>query len=152
MTAGEKPPVPLRAQALTMPTLKIVLPTRRGKFDSDLVESGPPAMITDQGIRLIYNSRNEPSFGDKSLAVGTYTAAQALFDINDPTRLLKRMDHFFMRPELPYETTGQINQVVFLEGLARFKNKWFLCYGTADSKIAVASRPVNEEAGHPPNP
>ena len=48
-----------------------------------------------------------------------------------------------MRPELPYETTGQINQVVFLEGLARFKNKWFLYYGTADSKIAVATRPVN---------
>ncbi len=143
MAAGEKPPVPLRAHALTMPTLKIVLPTRAGKFDSDLVESGPPAMITDQGIRLIYNSRNEPAFGDKNLPVGTYTAAQALFDINDPTKLLKRMDNYFMRPELPYETTGQINQVVFLEGLARFKNNWFIYYGTADSKIAVATRPVN---------
>ncbi|WP_234997183.1 glycoside hydrolase family 130 protein [Hymenobacter roseosalivarius] len=140
MAAGEKPPVPLRAHALTMPTLKIVLPTRAGKFDSDLVEPGPPAMLTDQGIRLIYNSRNEPSFGDKSLPVGTYTAAQALFDKNDPTKLLKRMDTFFMRPELPYETTGQINQVVFLEGLARFKGQWFMYYGTADSKIAVAVR------------
>lgn len=142
MAAGEKPPVPLRAQALTMPDLKIILPTRAGKFDSDLVESGPPAMLTDQGIRLIYNSRNEPSFGDKTLPVGTYTAAQALFDGNDPTKLLKRMDTYFMRPELPYETTGQINQVVFLEGLARFKNQWFIYYGTADSKIAVATRPV----------
>lgn len=142
MAAGEKPPVPLRAQALTMPDLKIILPTREGMFDSDLVESGPPAMITDQGIRLIYNSRNEPSFGDKTLPVGTYSAAQALFDANDPTKLLKRMDTYFMRPEKPYETTGQVNQVVFLEGLARFKNKWFMYYGTADSKIAVATRPV----------
>ena len=97
-------------------------------------------MITDQGIRLIYNSRNEPSFGDKNLPVGTYSAAQALFDKNDPSKLLKRMDNYFMRPEKPYETTGQVNQVVFLEGLARFKSKWFLYYGTADSKIAVASR------------
>ncbi len=142
MAAGEKPPVPLRAQALTMPYLKIILPTRAGKFDSDLVESGPPAMITDQGIRLIYNSRNEPSFGDKSLPVGTYSAAQALFDAHDPTKLLQRSDTYFMRPERPYETTGQVNQVVFLEGLARFKDKWFLYYGTADSKIAVATRPV----------
>ena len=142
MAAGEKPPVPLRAQALTMPDLKIILPTREGKFDSDLVESGPPAMLTDQGIRLIYNSRNEPSFGDKNLPVGTYSAAQALFDKTDPTKLLQRSDTYFMRPERPYETTGQVNQVVFLEGLARFQGKWFLYYGTADSKIAVASRPV----------
>jgi predicted GH43/DUF377 family glycosyl hydrolase len=143
MAAGEQPPVPLRAQALTMPNLKIVLPTRAGKFDSDLVESGPPAMLTTQGIHLIYNSRNEPAFGDKNLPVGTYTAAQALFDPNDPARLLKRSATYFMRPELPYETTGQINQVVFLEGLARFKNQWFLYYGTADSKIAVATRPAD---------
>ena len=140
MAAGEKPPVPLRAQALTMPTLKIILPTRAGKFDSDLVESGPPAMITDQGIRLIYNSRNEPSFGDKALPVGTYAAAQALFDANDPTKLLHRTDTYVTRPERLYETTGQVNHVVFLEGLARFKGKWLLYYGTADSKIAVATR------------
>lgn len=141
MAAGEKPPVPLRAQAATLPTLKVVLPTRAGKFDSDLVESGPPAMLTDRGIRLIYNSRNEPAFGDKSLPVGTYAAAQALFDKDDPTRLLQRMDTYFMRPEKPYETTGQVNQVVFLEGLARFQSRWLLYYGTADSKIAVAARP-----------
>ena len=67
MAPGETPPVPLRAQALTMPDLKIVLPTRAGMFDSDLVESGPPAMLTDQGIRLIYNSRNVPAIGDKTL-------------------------------------------------------------------------------------
>ena len=143
MAPGEKPPVPLRDQALTVPNLKVVLPTRAGKFDSDLVESGPPAMLTDQGIRLIYNSRNDPAFGDKSLPLGTYSAAQALFDPNDPTKLLQRMDTYFMRPERPYETTGQVNQVVFLEGLARFKSRWFLYYGTADSKIAVATRPAD---------
>jgi len=142
MAPGEKPPVPLRAQALTLPHLKVVLPTRAGKFDSDLVESGPPAMLTDQGIRLIYNSRNVPAIGDKSLPEGTYTAAQALFDKDDPSRLLQRTNTYFLRPDKPYEKTGQVNQVVFLEGLARFKSTWFLYYGTADSKIAVATRPV----------
>ena len=142
MAPGEQPPVPLRSQALTMPELKVVLPTRAGKFDSDLVEPGPPAMLTAQGILLIYNSRNDPAFGDKSLPLGTYSAAQALFDPRDPTRLLQRLDTYFMRPERPYETTGQVNQVVFLEGLARYKSRWFLYYGTADSKIAVATRAV----------
>lgn len=141
MAAGETPPVPLRAQAQTMPDLKIVLPTRQGRFDSDLVEPGPPAMLTDQGIRLLYNSRNVPAIGDKSLPEGTYAAAQALFDKHDPTRLLRRMDTYFIRPERPYETTGQVNQVVFLEGLARYNKQWLLYYGTADSKIAVAARP-----------
>jgi len=141
MKVGEHSQVKLRSQALTMPDLKIVLPTREGRFDSDLVESGPPAMLTDKGIRLIYNSRNMREYGDKSLPDGTYTAAQVLFDKNDPTRIIKRMDNYFMRPEKPYEITGQVNQVCFLEGLTRFKNVWYLYYGTGDSKIAVAVTP-----------
>lgn len=48
------------------------------------------------------------------------------------------MNHYFMKPSQPYETTGQVNQVCFAEGLAQFDGKWFLYYGTADSKIAVA--------------
>jgi beta-1,2-mannosidase len=139
MKTGEQPPVKLRDEALNMPDLKVVLPTRAGKFDSDLVESGPPAMLTDKGILLIYNSRNVPSFGDKSLAEGTYAASQVLFDKNDPTKILHRMNTYFIKPEKTYEITGQVNQVCFVEGLTRFKNKWYLYYGTADSKIAVAS-------------
>ncbi len=138
MKAGEQPPVKLRSQAANMPQLKVVLPTREGKFDSDLVESGPPAMLTDKGILLIYNSRNMQAYGDKSLPDGTYTAGQVLFDKNDPTKILKRVSTYFMRPEKPYEITGQVNQVCFLEGLTQFKNKWYLYYGTGDSKIAVA--------------
>ena len=48
------------------------------------------------------------------------------------------MDHYFMKPEKNYELTGEVNNVCFIEGLAQFKDKYFLYYGTADSKIAVA--------------
>jgi beta-1,2-mannosidase len=138
MKSGEKSPVKLRNQSLTMPLLKIALPTRSGHFDSDLVESGPPAMITDKGILLIYNSRNVPAYGDKSLTEGTYTVSQVLFDKNNPTKILHRLDKWFLKPEKSYELSGQVNQVCFAEGLTQFKNKWYLYYGTADSKIAVA--------------
>lgn len=111
---------------------------RKGKFDSDLVEPGPPAMIIDSGIALIYNSRNVRSKGDTSLADGTYAASQILFDKNDPTRVIDRMNTYFMKPNKPFEITGQVNQVCFVEGLVNYKGKWFLYYGTADSKIAVA--------------
>lgn len=140
MKEGEKAPIPLRGEALNMPQLKIVVTTRAKKFDSDLVESGPPAMITDKGILLIYNSRNIPSIGDTSLAEGTYAAGQVLINKNDPTRVIQRLDNYFMKPDKPYELTGQVNRVCFVEGLAQFQNKWFLYYGTADSKIAVAVR------------
>ena len=138
MRNGEKPSVSLKGEGLNMPDLKIVVGTRSKKFDSDLVESGPPAMLTDKGILLIYNSRNIPSIGDTSLPEGTYAAGQVLIDRNDPTKVIKRLDENFMQPDKPYELTGQVNRVCFVEGLAHFKNKWFLYYGTADSKIAVA--------------
>jgi len=48
------------------------------------------------------------------------------------------MDTYFMKPDKPYEITGQVNYVCFVEGLVQYKGKWFLYYGTADSKIAVA--------------
>src|SRR6188474_1517827 len=111
-----------------------------GDTDSDLVEPGPPAMLTERGIVLIYNSRNVPSKGDTNLAEGTYAASQILFDKNNPTKVIDRMDTYFMKPDKPYEITGQVNHVCFVEGLVNYKGKWFLYYGTADSKIAVAVR------------
>jgi predicted GH43/DUF377 family glycosyl hydrolase len=111
---------------------------RKGKFDSDLVESGPPAMLTENGILLIYNSRNVRAKGDTGIAEGAYAASQILFDRNDPSKILQRMNNYFIKPDKPYETSGQVNEVCFVEGLVNYKNRWFLYYGTADSKIAVA--------------
>jgi beta-1,2-mannosidase len=135
---AKAPEIELRHNAKETPEITIVFGPRPKKFDSDLVEPGPPAMLTDSGIVLLYNSRNTQSIGDSSLPEGTYAAGQVLIDKNDPMRVLKRMDTWFMKPDKPYETTGQVNHVCFVEGLARFNNKWFLYYGTADSKIAVA--------------
>lgn len=141
MKADEKPPVPLKGQALNMPDLKIIIPTRQGKFDNDLVEPGPPAMLTNKGILLIYNGRNTPGSGDPSLPRGTYCGGQVLLDKNDPMRIIHRLNTCFIKPDKPYEITGQVNNVCFLEGLVQFEQKWFLYYGTADSKIAAAINP-----------
>jgi predicted GH43/DUF377 family glycosyl hydrolase len=114
------------------------LQPRKGKFDSELVESGPFAMITKKGILLIYNSRNSKDYGDTTLPAGAYSAGQALFDVNNPEKLIVRTQNSFIKPDKPYEITGQVNNVCFVEGLAHYKGKWFLYYGTADTKIAVA--------------
>jgi beta-1,2-mannosidase len=140
MQVDESAPIALKGQALNMPQLRIIIPTRDKKFDSDLVEPGPPAMLTDKGILLIYNSRNLKNIGDTSLADGTYTAGQVLLNKSNPLQVLHRLNHYFIKPEKPYELVGEVNNVCFLEGLAHFKSQWFLYYGTADSKIAVAVR------------
>ncbi|HUQ66508.1 MAG TPA: glycoside hydrolase family 130 protein [Flavitalea sp.] len=117
---------------------RIAFGPRKGNFDSQLVEPGPPAMLTTNGIVFIYNSRNSPEYGDKSIPAGTYSAGQILADKNDPFKISDRSEKSFFTPDKPYEITGQVNNVCFLEGLVYFKNKWFLYYGTADQQIAVA--------------
>jgi predicted GH43/DUF377 family glycosyl hydrolase len=115
-----------------------VATTRNGKHDSRLLESGPPAFITKDGIVLIYNGMNYAQTGDATLPEGTYAAGQFLFDVENPIQLKDRSENYFLKPDQPYEMVGQVNQVCFVEGLASFKGKWFLYYGTADSKIGVA--------------
>ena len=115
-----------------------VLHPRRGYFDSRLVEPGPYAMVNDKGILLIYNGSNAENFSDPNLPKYTYSAGQALFDRNAPYKLIDRTEGFFIIPDKDYEKVGEVNEVCFVEGLVYFKDTWFLYYGTADSKIAVA--------------
>jgi len=118
--------------------LKSVLTPRPGYFDSRLVESGPYALKTDDGILLLYNGMNLDQGGDSNIPAGAYCAGQALFDANDPSRLIDRTEKNFLAPDKSYEIEGQVNQVCFIEGMVPFNGRWFLYYGTADSRIAVA--------------
>lgn len=76
--------------------------------------------------------------GDPNIPEDTYSAGQALFDGSNPSRVIQRSEQYFMTPEKDYELIGQVGNVVFLEGLVRYKGAWYIYYGTADSKIAVA--------------
>ena len=119
--------------------LVVALQPRAKKFDSHLTEPGPPALITKKGILLFYNGRNiENENADPALPGGTYCGGQALFDLNDPSKLISRSDSYFIKPDLPHETKGQYKAgTTFVEGLVFFKGKWFLYYGTADSMVGV---------------
>lgn len=107
-----------------------VMRPREGMFDSGLIEPGPTPLITEQGILMLYNSADDDL---------VYRTGQALFDISDPTKLLKRSDDFFMEPDYELEVDGQIPNVVFIEGLAKLGDTWFLYFGMGDSGIGVAT-------------
>ena len=117
-----------------------LLKPRSGRFESALAEGGPSPVLTDRGIVVIYNGKNAAGdVGDPLLAAGAYSNGQALFDANDPTKLLERTDEPFFQPQAPFEMTGQYRQgTTFAEGLVFFQGKWFLYSGCADSFVAVA--------------
>jgi predicted GH43/DUF377 family glycosyl hydrolase len=116
-----------------------VLSPRAGYFDSWLVEAGPPALLTEHGIVLLYNAGNSSRNGDASVPAHTYTAGQALFDARNPVRLISRTGTPFLRPTEPFEKSGQYREgTTFVEGLVRWRGRWLLYYGTADSRVAVA--------------
>jgi len=123
-------------------SLRRVLSPRRHAFDSVLIEPGPPAVLTDKGIVLIYNASNHAEAGDPSLAGGAYTPGQALFSRDDPASLIARCQKPFMIPTEPYEMIGQFANTCFVEGLAPMGDHWYLYYGTADSGIAAATAPI----------
>lgn len=119
--------------------LRLISP-RKNKFDSHLTECGPPALITNEGILLLYNGKN--AFGedaDPSVPENTYCGGQVLFDKDDPTKVISRADTYYIKPDLPHEISGQYKAgTTFTEGLVFFKGRWFLYYGTADSMVGLA--------------
>ena len=119
--------------------LKVFQP-RNGYFDSDLTECGPPAIMTDKGILLMYNGKNKSGPNrDPNYTARSYCAGQALFDLRDPAKFLGRLDKPFFVPEADFEKSGQYpDGTVFIEGLVFYQNKWFLYYGCADSRVSVA--------------
>jgi predicted GH43/DUF377 family glycosyl hydrolase len=126
---------------------------RPGYFDSALTECGPPAILTSNGILLLYNGKNDPSTGDKRFNPGTYSAGQVLFDKNDPGKAIGRLDLPFLRPMEAFEKSGQYTAgTVFIEGMVFFRNKWFLYYGCADSKVGVAIYDPEKRAAPDPLP
>ena len=116
-----------------------VLSPRPGYFDSWLVEAGPPALLTAHGILLLYNAGNSGEFGDPTLPARVYTGGQALYDSRNPLKLIARSDAPFLRPTEDYERNGQYPEgTTFVEGLVPFHGRWYLYYGTADSRVGVA--------------
>jgi len=107
-----------------------VLPRRPGKFDSRVVEPGPPPIVTPRGIVLVYNGAD-----DKLV----YRTGIAVFDRRDPRKVLYRSEEPVLAPEREWEKVGQVPNVIFVEGMARKGNQWLFYYGGADKYVGIAT-------------
>lgn len=130
-------PVEFTADGAKEPVLYPVISPRKGKYDEYLCEPGPQALLTEEGIVLIYNGKgnNPEKLGGHDTI---YKAGQILLDKENPLCLLQRTTRPFIEPTEQFEIVGQVMPVCFVEGLVKFNGKYFLYYGTADSHIAVA--------------
>jgi predicted GH43/DUF377 family glycosyl hydrolase len=117
-------------------TREPVLTQRPGAFDSRVMEPGPAPILTDRGILLLYNGADDHL---------VYGPGWVLFDRNDPSHVLARADHPFVLPKLPWEKTGNVPNVIFLEGAVRNDSNLNLTgyYGAADKYIGALSLKIS---------
>ncbi|WP_367126191.1 glycoside hydrolase family 130 protein [Streptomyces phytohabitans] len=105
-------------------------------WEGSLIEPGPPPLVTEDGlILLVYNGRSD---GKGGWTKGQYSGGQLLVDPADPTKAVARLERPFLVPTSDDEQDGQVNHVVFSEGLVHFRGAWFLYYGMADSVLGAA--------------
>jgi predicted GH43/DUF377 family glycosyl hydrolase len=110
-----------------------VMRPQPGTYTAELLEPGPPPLITDNGyVLLIHNAAAYDPDGKL-----IYRAGQALIDPAKPTEELARLTTPFLVPETPEETSGQVNNVVFVEGLVAYRGEWLLYYGQGDAGVGV---------------
>jgi predicted GH43/DUF377 family glycosyl hydrolase len=103
--------------------------SRPGYFDAKVVEPGPPPIMTERGILLIYNGADEKS---------VFATGWVLFDKNDPAKVVARSDKPIFTVEQEWEKVGQVPNVVFVEGVVQEGNRWLFYYGGADKFVGVA--------------
>jgi len=114
-----------------------VLRPREGKFDSRIVEPGPPPIKTKDGILLIYNGSTEATKPGENF--GGYYTGMVLFDPKDPTKVLKRTEKPLIGPTQEWEKKGYVDNVSFVEGLTVSDDgTWNLYFGGADRNIGLA--------------
>src|SRR5436305_189680 len=87
---------------------RLMLQARRGAWwDANKVGLSPPLIETERGWLMLYH-------GVRSTASGAlYRLGVALFDIEQPDRLLLRGDEWVFGPEAAYETAGDVANGTF---------------------------------------
>ena len=94
------------------------------------VGAGAPPVSTDDGLLLFFHERT---------AAKQYTLNVALLD-DETGRVKAMLPDPIMRPELPWERIGDVDDVVFVQGaIPRPDGTIYLTYGAADRCVGAAS-------------
>ena len=103
------------------------------KHEVSYLGGGCPPIETTSGWIVIYHGVHDSTNGY------VYSACAALLELENPTREISRLPYPLFKPELPWELTGEVNNVCFPSGTALFGDTLYIYYGAADERIACAS-------------
>lgn len=102
------------------------------------VGAGAPPVPTRAGLLLFYHERT---------SVPEYTLRVALLD-DETGRVAGLLPEPILRPELPWECAGDVNDVVFVQGAVPLADGTiYLTYGAGDRCIGAASVDTEEVVG-----
>lgn len=108
---------------------EVMAPLGERSWEGNKIGAGPPPVKTEKGWLLMYHGVDEN---------GVYRAGVAMFDLEDPSKLLYRHPYPILKPERDYEVRGKIPRVVFPCGICKVENKYYVYYGAADRVVCVA--------------
>ena len=108
------------------------------RFESRNIGGGCPPIETKEGWLLIYHGVED------ALQGRIYHAGAALLDLDNPAKVIGRLKRPLFSPVEPWETKGDVNNVVFPTGTILKEGRLFIYYGAADKLIAAKSLEMEE--------
>ncbi|MFQ5796562.1 MAG: glycosidase [Candidatus Bipolaricaulia bacterium] len=103
------------------------------EWETEKIGAGPPPIKTPEGWLLIYHGVSREHSGL------IYRAGIALLDLEDPARVIARLPHPVLEPEMEYEKVGDVPNVVFPEGALVKDGELYVYYGGADKTCCLAT-------------
>lgn len=113
-----------------------VLEPQPGTFFSELVEPGPPPIVTEHGIQVIFNGAHRRGGRLR------YAAGEALLSAVDPTQALRCSTHPILEPDGLMAPGGKPPDIVFATGQVVFQDVNFLYFGINDKTFGIVSGPA----------
>jgi beta-1,2-mannobiose phosphorylase / 1,2-beta-oligomannan phosphorylase len=119
---------------------QVLRPRAGAWWDSVRIGIGPPPLWTEHGWLLIYHGVKE------TVAGSIYRVGLALTDLDEPTRVLRRLPQWILAPLAPYERAGDVPNTVFPCGLVHdaASGALRLYYGAADTSICLATAQLGD--------
>ncbi len=108
---------------------RIIMKHTPGTWEEKKIGLGAPPIKTPYGWLMLYHGVDNEN---------VYRLGFALFDLNNPTKLVKKTKDPILSPEEDFELFGQVSNVVFSDAMVSYKNEYLIYYGGADNCIALA--------------
>jgi predicted GH43/DUF377 family glycosyl hydrolase len=105
------------------------------KWEEKKIGAACPPIETEKGWLLFYHGVNKE---------GVYSIGAALLDRMNPMVVRARTKTPLLSPVHSWEKKGAVNNVVFLTGCIKIREKLYLYYGAADTSIGLAK--INTES------